>query len=428
MSSRPRSFLATFTAARSHMRGCAATLCASIHCAVALFTVALCAMPLCVMALCVMTLLTGPLCAVSLAAPASQPAAPLVMPLNSPAQSRPQSQLQGPPAHPPAQPKVAAYFEAGPYWEFSLLQKEIIKALRQRGVEQYFVFPDEFYISPGWDAPESVYRAEARKLMSNPAIDVIISMGTEATKALLLENNGKTPIMSVDVADPAGAGIVDPVTGKGAANLTIRYTKNKWFKVFALFHEALPFRRLGIMYHNSPEGLSYSNVREAREVARERGFNLVEYPFLDKTESLESCTKGVNRLMQEGVDAFYISALNCFDWTQSNPQQIFDVLNAAKIKTFARDGSVHVSKGALMGLSTLDYVPLGKFYADHMAAKLGLLPPNTQLEEAAYTPKIALNLVTAQKMGMDLPLVLLISADELFDATLAGVDKTRASQ
>ena len=403
MSSRPRSFLA---------------ICAAMHCS----------MLLCVALLCAAILGAAPLCAVSRAAPAPQPpvqtAAPLVVPLNS----TPKSQLQGPPAHPPARPKVAAYFEAGPYWEFSLLQKEITKALQQRGVGQYIVFPNEFHISPGWNAPDSVYRAEARKLMANPAIDVIISMGTEATKALLLENNGKTPIMSVDVADPAGAGIVDPVTGKGADNLTIRYTKNKWFKVFALFHEALPFRRLGIMYHDSPEGLSYSNVREAREVARERGFNLVEYPFLDKAESLESCTKGVSRLMQQGVDAFYISALNCFDWTQANPQQIFDVLNAAKIKTFARDGSVHVSKGALMGLSTLDYVPLGKFYADHMAAKLGLLPPNTQLEEAAYTPKIALNLVTAQKMGMDLPLVLLISADELFDATLAGVDKTRASQ
>ena len=377
----------------------------------------------------VMILCAMPLCAVSLATPPSAPATlqsatPIVRPLNSP----PQSQLQGQPGHPPAQPKVAAYFEAGPYWEFSLLQKEIIKALQQRGVAQYIIFPDEFHISPGWDAPDSLYRAEARKLMANPAIDVIISMGTEATKALLAENNGKTPIMSVDVADPAGAGIVDPVTGKGADNLTIRYTKNKWFKVFALFHEALPFRRLGIMYHDSPEGLSYSNVREAREVARERGFSLVEYPFLDKAESIESCAKGVNRLLQEGVDAFYISALNCFDWTQANPQQIFDVLNTKKIKTFARDGSVHVSKGALMGLSTLDYVPLGKFYADHMAAKLGLLPPNTQLEEAAYTPKIALNLVTAQRMGMDLPLVLLISADELFDATLAGVDNTPASQ
>lgn len=403
MSSRPRSFLA---------------ICAAMHCS----------MLLCVALLCAAILGAAPLCAVSRAAPAPQPpvqtAAPLVVPLNS----TPKSQLQGPPAHPPARPKVAAYFEAGPYWEFSLLQKEITKALQQRGVGQYIVFPNEFHISPGWNAPDSVYRAEARKLMDNPAIDVIISMGTEATKALLLENNGKTPIMSVDVADPAGAGIVDPVTGKGAANLTIRYTKNKWFKVFALFHEALPFRRLGIMYHDSPEGLSYSNVREAREVARERGFNLVEYPFLDKAESIESCTKGVNRLMQQGIDAFYISALNCFDWTQADPQKIFDILNAEKIKTFARDGSVHVSKGALMGLSTLDYVPLGKFYADHMAAKLGLLPPNTQLEEAAYTPKIALNLVAAQKMGMDLPLVLLISADELFDATLAGVDKTHASQ
>ena len=404
MSSRPRSFLAIFATMHSSMLLCGALLCAVI-------------------------LGAAPLYAASLAAPAPQPpvqlpAAPLVMPLNS----TPQSQLQGPPAHPPAHPKVAAYFEAGPYWEFSLLQKEITKALQQRGVAQYVVFPNEFHISPGWDAPDSVYRAEARKLMDNPGIDVIISMGTEATKALLLENNGKTPIMSVDVADPAGAGIVDPVTGKGAANLTIRYTKNKWFKVFALFHEALPFRRLGIMYHDSPEGLSYSNVREAREVARERGFSLVEYPFLDKAESIESCTKGVNKLMQQGVDAFYISALNCFDWTQANPQNIFDILNAAKIKTFARDGSVHVSKGALMGLSTLDYVPLGKFYADHMAAKLGLLPPNTQLEEAAYTPKIALNLVTAQKMGMDLPLVLLISSDEIFDATLAGVDKTHASQ
>ena len=387
MSSRLRSFLAIFAAAL----GCATMLCAAMLCATVL-------------------------CAVAQAAPAGAQAPPA----GSPAALMPRLQ--------PNQPKIAAYFEAGPYWEFSLLQKEIIKALQQRGVSQHIIFPDAFHVSPGWDASESVYRAEARKLMANPAIDVIISMGTEATKALLAENNGKTPIMGVDVADPAGAGFVDPVTGKGAANLTLRYTKNKWFKVFALFHEALPFRRLGIMYHDSPEGLSCSNVREAREVARERGFTLVEYPFLDKAESIESCAKGVDRLIHDGIDAFYISALNCFDWTQGNPRKIFDMLNATDIKTFARDGSVHVSRGALMGLSTLDYVPLGKFYADHMAAQLGLLPPNTQLEEAAYTPKIALNLVTAQRMGMDLPLVLLISADELFDATLAGVDKTRASQ
>lgn len=377
MSSRLRSFFATLAAALC----CAACLCASVQ--------------------------------------AAPPPAPTEqMAAQAPAHAQPK----------PSRPKVAAYFEAGPYWEFTLLQKEIIKALGQRGVADRIILPDNLRISPGWDASESVYRAEARKLMQNPDIDVIISMGTEATKALLAENNGKTPIMSVDVADPAGAGIVDRVTGKGAPNLTIRYIKDKWFKVFALFHEALPFLRLGIMYHDSPEGLSYSNVREAREVARERGFTLVEYPFLDKAESMEACARGVDKLLNAGVDAFYISALNCFDWTQANPQAIFDTLNAHRIKTFARDGSVHVRRGALMGLSTLDYAPLGKFYADHIAARLGLLPPNTQLEAAAYTPKIALNLVTAQKMGMDLPMLLLISADELFDVTLAGVDNKPVPQ
>lgn len=226
--------------------------------------------------------------------------------------------------------------------------------------------------------------------------------------------------MSIDVADPVGAGIVDQNTGGTAPNLTIHYVKDKWYKVFALFHEALPFKRLGVMYHDSPEGLSYSNVHEAREVARERGFTLVEYPGLDKAESIATCTEGVNELLQQGIDAFYISALNCFDWTQENPQPMFDALSNRGIRTFARDGSVHVRRGALMGLSTLDYVPLGRFYADRIAQRLGLLPATAELEKETYTPKITLNLVTAKNLGMDIPLLLLISSDEIFDSTLAN--------
>lgn len=331
-------------------------------------------------------------------------------------------------AHEAAGTKIAAYFEAGQYWEFELLQKHIVAALDGRGLAQRIEFPERLHISPGWDAAESDYRREARKLMNDPSVDVIVSMGTAATKALLEENNGKTPIMSVDVADPVGAGIVDPLTGLGAPNLTIHYIKDKWLKVFAMFHEAIPFRRMGIMYHDSPEGLSYSNVREAREVARERGFTLVEYPRLDKSESVETCASGIDWLLSKGIDAFYVSALNCFDWTRSSPQTLFDRLNARAIKTFARDGSVHVRHGVLMGLSTLDYAPLGKFYADRMAAELGLLPPQADLEKSVYTPKIALNLVTANKLGMDFPMFLLISADELFDSTLADAHKARQAQ
>ena len=263
--------------------------------------------------------------------------------------------------------------------------------------------------------------------MANPSIDAILSMGTVATKALLAENNGKTLILAIDLADPVRAGVIDPKTGEGPPNLIIEYFKDKWYTVFALFHEALPFDRLGIMYHDSPEGRTYANLGEAREVARERGFTLVEYSALDKEESLQSCEEGVDQLIKRGIDAFYIPSLNCFDWTQNNPKDMIDTLNKNGIKTFAKDGTNHVRRGALMGLSSLNYTPLGEFYADSMAARLGLLSEAPPLSKKAYTPKVSLNMVTASKLGMDLPRFLLISADEIFDSTLAEIEKTDAT-
>lgn len=317
--------------------------------------------------------------------------------------------------------KNIAYFEAGPYWEFSLLREKVADSLKRMNVLDRVRFPDSLHVSPGWDEDASVYAAEAKRLMSDPSVDLIISMGTVATKALLAENNRRTPIVSIDVADPVGAGIIDAETERGALNLTLQYTRDKWQKVFILFHQALPFTKLGIMYHNSPEGRSYSNVNEAREVARDRGFTLVEYPGLDREESAQSCAEGVTNLIDRGVDAFYISALNCFDWSKGNPQQILDVLHGKGIRTFARDGSVQVGHGALMGLSTLDYTPLGDYYAERIGRLLGLVAESIPLDEYQYKPKIALNMDTASSLKLDIPLVLLITADEIFDSSLMPV-------
>lgn len=314
-----------------------------------------------------------------------------------------------------------AYFEAGPYWEFNLLFGKVTESLNRLRVLDRVRFPESLHVSPGWDADSSTYAAEARRLMSDPSVDLIISMGTVATKALLEANNLKTPIVSIDVADPVGAGIIDAETGKGALNLTLQYTPDKWQKVFVLFHKALPFSRLGIMYHDSPEGRSYSNVNEAREVARDRGFTLVEYAKLDKEESVDSCAAGVQDLVDRGVDAFYISALNCFDWTTGNPRRMFEELHARGIKTLARDGTAQVSRGALMGLSTLDYVPLGEYYAGRIARLLGFIPEGEPVVQGPYSPKITFNLDTASALKLDVPLILLITADEIFDSSLAPV-------
>lgn len=328
----------------------------------------------------------------------------------------------------PASTGTVAYFEAGPYWEFELLHTEVLAALERMGVRDKVQLPPHLHSSPGWGADPGVYLAEAERLMADPSVDAIISMGTEATKALLAKNNGRTSIVAIDVADPVRAGFIDRDTGLGAPNLIIQHTPDKWHRVFVLFHEALPFSRLGIMYSDTPEGLWYSNVPEAREVARERGFELVEYARLDREESPESCAEGVRELISQGVDAFYISALNCFDWTQANPQPMLDSLHGKGIRTFARDGTVHVRRGVLMGLSTLDYVPLAEFYAARIAGLLGLMPEGFTPSEYRYRPKITLNLDTASALKINVPLVLLISADEIFDSSLAAVRNATVSQ
>lgn len=319
---------------------------------------------------------------------------------------------------------TVAYFEAGPYWEFTLLQQEVTEALDRLGVLPRIYFDQRFWLSPGWDAAAEVYREAARQLMNAPEVDLIICMGTVATKALLAENNGRTPIVSINVADPVASGIVDPETGKGALNLTLQYTRDKWQQAFVLFHQALPFTRMGIMYHDSPEGRSYSNVPQAREVARERGFTLVEYSHLDQQESEDSCAEGVRELISRNIDAFYISALNCFDWTQANPRKLIDSLHSRGIRTYSRDGTVHVRQGALMGLSTLDYTPLGEYYADRISRLLGIIPEGTPVVQDRYRPKITLNLDTARSMGVDAPLIVLISADEIFDSSISPINNS----
>ena len=324
--------------------------------------------------------------------------------------------------------KNIAYFEAGPYWEFSLLFEKVVDSLKRKQILDKVRFPESLHSTPGWDVPAAVYAAEAKRLMSDPSVDLIISMGTVATKALLDANNGRTPIVSIDVADPVGAGIIDAVSGKGAPNLTLQYTPDKWQKVFVLFHQALLFTKMGIMYHDSPEGRSYSNVNEAREVARDRGFTLVEYARLDQEESIDSCVAGMRYLVDQGVDALYISALNCFDWNKGNPREIFDYLHSHGIKTLARDGTVQVKRGALLGLSTLDYASVSDYYVGQIAHLLGFMPERALVVQSSYSPKITLNLDTASTLKLDIPLILLIAADEIFDSSLAGVRNETKTQ
>ncbi|XPV77545.1 MAG: hypothetical protein ACNI27_06435 [Desulfovibrio sp.] len=316
--------------------------------------------------------------------------------------------------------KVVAYLESGEYWEFTELYEKTLEKLIKLRIREKLVFPPELHISMKV-AEDSALLAKAAELMSNPDIDLILAMGTHATAALLKVNNKKTPIVSVAVSDPEGMGFVDPYKGTVASNLTIHYIKDQWNIMFRTLSAALKVKRLGIMYTDTPEGRTFSNVQAAREIGRESGYTLIEYPYIDKEESYTSSAEGIDALIKAHIDTFYVPELTSFDWDTGHPEVFINELHRNGVKTFTRNGSTQVRNGVLMGLALTTTSSLATFYADTIGRKLGLLPINAPTRHVKETPIFTINLVAAKELNMDFPLSLLVATDLIYDNTLPVV-------
>ncbi|SDN25458.1 ABC-type uncharacterized transport system, substrate-binding protein [Desulfonauticus submarinus] len=308
------------------------------------------------------------------------------------------------------------YLEAGQFWAYDGIYNAFKQSLKEKGWGNKIEFPPNAHFSPGWE-PEHVpeYEQRARELMERKDIDFVIAMGTAATQALLKVNNGKKPILAMGVADPLASGFIKSYHDSGIDNFTIRVVPNRWKIMFEIFYDVVHFKKLGIMYSDTKTGRVYANLKDAREVAKEKGFKLIEYNKLSTAEELCECDKGLDYLISKGIDAFFISSLVCFDWTKSDVQKLMNKLIKNKIPTFARDGSSYVQAGALMGFSSMDFSAMGDFLAN-MAIQIfkGKKPRDVNMIDRP-SPKIAVNLETALKIGFDFPVTILIASDEIYD-------------
>ncbi len=306
----------------------------------------------------------------------------------------------------------AGYLEGGSYWLFSDSMEAVRQSIQAKGWEEKIVFPEDAWFSPGWDRDDQLEdRADA--LMGRKDLDMIVSAGTDATRALLAANNGKTPIVGMAISDPIDAGFVDSREDSGVDNFTVRLDPDRYRRMIEMFHQVVEFERLGLIYPDTASGRQYTNLREAEAVARERGFEILTYDRIN-TESAEDCLEGLRYLVGQGMDAFFIPSLLGFDWENSDVEMIFNYLNDKGIPTFARNGSRDVRAGALMGFSTVDFSRRGDFIADGIIRILeGEKPRNLNMVDRG-TPKISFNLRVANIVGFNPPFDLLAATDELY--------------
>ncbi len=316
------------------------------------------------------------------------------------------------------------YLESDPYWIFSYELAAIKEALTEMGWGNKIEFPSDAYFSPGREEEKKpLWLQRAKELMARKDIDLIISAGTDATSVILEANNGKTPIVGIAVSDPIKSNFVLNPTDSGVDNFTVRIVMDRFRRMFEIFHEVVGFKKLGLIYWNTENGKKYTNLEEAHLVAKERNFEVVEYNKVSETGKAGDCLKGLEELVSQDIDAFYIPALNCFDWKTSDVKMLLDYLNQNKIPTFARNGTRDVKAGALMGFSSVDFSGRGKFVADKIVKILqGEKPRSLAMVDNAI-PKISINLFVAQQIGFNPAFDFLAVSDELFQEITLPEDR-----
>ncbi|WP_082622072.1 ABC transporter substrate-binding protein [Bordetella sp. N] len=334
------------------------------------------------------------------------------------------------------------YFESGDYSEYPRTLKVTVAGLQQLGWVTVPEMPEglsghqmwqfladhaksdtlEFVADAWWqpgnfDASKrpAVRQAITERLRDKKDIDLIIAMGTLAGQDMAALG-APVPTIVGSTSDAVGARIVKSVQDSGLDNLHARVQPERYQRQVRLFHDIVPFKTLGIVYENSPEGRTYAAVDAVEQVAKEQHFKVVSCDARANGIELKVATDNVlacYRQVASQADAVYVTVHRGI--TPDSVADVARIVRDAKIPSFSMLGSDEVKKGVLMSLAQADYSYVGLFYAETMARIFNGAQPR-QLNQIWIDPaKIALNLQTARTIGFDPPVDILLAADEVYE-------------
>ncbi len=280
----------------------------------------------------------------------------------------------------------------------------------------YLEFMADGYYSAFWSHQERerLRQAIIDRLHSRGDTDLMIAMGTWAGKDLATDEHA-TPTIVMSTSDPIKSGIIDSVEDSGHDHIYARVDPRRYERQLRVFHDVIGFKRLGVAYEDTPDGRAYAAIDGVEKVAEERGFEIVRCftrsDIADRRLAGESVIHCFENLVKR-VDAIYITQQGGVN--SATIPELVRITNKYRIPTFSQLGSEEVRYGFLMSLSRPSFRPVGLFLAAIMAKVMNGATPrrlNQLFEEAPY---IALNLKTAELIGLYLYADVLAAADEIY--------------
>jgi ABC-type uncharacterized transport system substrate-binding protein len=334
------------------------------------------------------------------------------------------------------------YYEGGDYIDYQKYFAETIKGLMKLGwIEQaplpplkgeetkglwdwlassakskYLQFVKDAHYSANWDdkTREKTAAEVIKRLNKKNDIDLILAMGTWAGQDLA-NNDHSTATEVISASDPLSAGIVKSNEDSGYDHVHAQIDPYRSERQLRVFHDIIGFNKMGVCYEDTEAGRSYAAIDKVEKVAKERGFEIVrsytKSDVADKKVAEESVKKAFKELVRQS-DAIFVTQQGGVNY-KSIPILV-EIASSHSIPTFSQSGSEEVKYGFLASISQAGFKYIGEYHSETIAKILNGAKPRDLSMIFEEPPKIAINLKTAELIGFDPPVDILLAADEIF--------------
>lgn len=295
--------------------------------------------------------------------------------------------------------------------------REFINGIQGKNYSDYIEFVPEAFFSFRADSANKS-QSEFKRVMEmakNNQLDAVILLGTLASSVVLSDPDYKTATIMDAVSDPIGSGFVDSIEDSGRDFLTARLDLKQYVRQVNLFYDVIGFDKLGLIYEDSENGRSYAAVASVEEVSNLKGFELItahnvmsEPTVKEYGKALKLYLAAMDKICPQ-VEAMFLGISGGLE-PDSLPTVVKSLIDY-KLPSFTMEGTPAVKKGVMLGVSGKE---AGLYNARKLVQILKGSKPRTLNQNFEKTPKISINLNTAQAIGYDLPVQIIRSADEIY--------------
>jgi len=232
-------------------------------------------------------------------------------------------------------------------------------------------------------------------------VDVLYVFGTTATKAVLLRIKD-VPVVFNIVSRPVDSGIIaswecSKNNATGASNKVSTVNQLKALK------KVIGYKRLGIIYNPKEQNsiLQRNNVKRLENLLH---FSLTEYKISGEKDIFQVLSG-----MKDRVEAVFLPADSMI---KSLGKKIMTTVNGYNLPSLSSVGSMVPEDGVLMGFVP-KYYELGQIAAGKAILILNGKKPSDIPSSVLDYAHISVNMRTAKKINIQIPLSVLVMANQI---------------